>query len=718
MSKEQFTSRESKEVKNLPLSVVEDYFRKINEYENLTSEKRTIMEQYYGWEKMPGRNEKIMENFKRQWDEIENQLNSLRKSLDDMREKNPALLDAERYFFQGQEYYRLLYEISKLRDEEGKIVRNRAEKDNIKPTEAREKLKEEMPPYYKDLLEKITELKTKQDEIRSELENLRKILPDDVVKRLEFKIRAADKKEEQPLQVAQKEEVVSSEFRQNERVVKKTFELNIDLKDIFKKLGIETSGEFEEQLTQFQEERRKKIEERLRQKQRIKEQLSQIKDTNQIEEIIKNEYVKIFEDFKQKGYTINENLTFNPDFRRAVEENLVIELARDRYNKLTGVFNAYKFLQLEDEVLKQVSKKTDRGIETKIDKDTVENPIEKLRKEIENFQIEVLSDKEAEEILSKAKITGDPYKGETLTKDILKEEGLMPRYKISLGDVSIWFSSNPYELRGGRIAVVGYVEKDGEIFARSYYLSNSQGIWRYLPYYKTDENGNISWYGKGYSEESITLPIMAQKALSEIIKKSPLLRLKRDPNLIFAGLSKNFESIIMGNKSDYLEEIDEQSIRLKGKFYDREKIVPTEQIFLSEEETPDFSKLLTTWEQETSLYGKITIEVFPSKDGKLLFMFCRDELDRVWIGGIDNNSEITSTGLRKSWVDGGFLTMPAFEYQSQSYGYGNSSLMKGNYIDMYTNYISKIPVIREYNKQYEIRILKEWEEYKKRFKRF
>jgi hypothetical protein len=190
------------------------------------------MEQYYGWEKMPGRNEEIMENLKRQWDEIENQLNSLRKSLDDMREKNPALLDVERYFFQGQEYNRLSGEILKLYNEEGEIVLKRAEKDGIKPEEAREKLKEEMPSYYKDLLEQITELQKKQNEVRMELEDLRKILPDDVVKRLESKIRAAEKKEKQSTQVAQREKVTLDESQQKEEKIIQESKEQVDKSEI------------------------------------------------------------------------------------------------------------------------------------------------------------------------------------------------------------------------------------------------------------------------------------------------------------------------------------------------------------------------------------------------------------------------------------------------------------------------------------------------------
>jgi hypothetical protein len=225
MSKEKFISRESKEIKNLPLSAVEDYFRKINQYENLTNEKRIIMEQYYSWEKMSERNEKIIANFKKQWDEIENQLNSLRKSLDDMREKNPALLDAERYFNLYQEYYRLIDEIKKLRDERGEIVLKEAQISNIRNDEAEEKLEKELPSHpYKILSEKIKAMDKRKGEVHADAENMKKILPDDVVKRLDSKIMSrirgiVEKEEGRPLQVAQKEKVILDESQQKEEKI-------------------------------------------------------------------------------------------------------------------------------------------------------------------------------------------------------------------------------------------------------------------------------------------------------------------------------------------------------------------------------------------------------------------------------------------------------------------------------------------------------------------
>jgi hypothetical protein len=77
-------------------------------------------------------------------------------------------------------------------------------------------------------------------------------------------------------------------------------------------------------------------------------------------------------------------------------------------------------------------------------------------------------------------------------------------------------------------------------------------------------------------------------------------------------------------------------------------------------------------------------------------MFCRDKKNRVWIGGIENDSKTGSTGLKETWVNGGDLTTPALEYVGQTDGYGNLKMSSGEYVDMFTNYLSKIPIIIEY----------------------
>ena len=95
--------------------------------------------------------------------------------------------------------------------------------------------------------------------------------------------------------------------------------------------------------------------------------------------------------------------------------------------------------------------------------------------------IEVLSDEESRTIFNIAEIHGDEFNGKMLTKEILRSEDLLPKYKAELDGSLIWFSSNVFEISDSRIAVIAYVRKGLSIVARSYYRSNSQGKWQYLP---------------------------------------------------------------------------------------------------------------------------------------------------------------------------------------------------------------------------------------------
>jgi len=323
---------------------------------------------------------------------------------------------------------------------------------------------------------------------------------------------------------------------------------------------------------------------------------------------------------------------------------------------------------------------------------------EEIKKDPNNFKIETLEETESKEILVRTEIHGDDFNGQLLTKEILEKEDLIPKYKIGMDNSVNCYLSKGYDIGQGRIAVIAYVEKDGKIKACSYYRSNSQGVWRYLPDYTVNENGKMKWYGKGYGEESLTLPIVTQKALSKIISNLPIIKTEESPELIFAGTTKKFGKF----DADYYEETKEESKKLSNLNYKEERKTPPEQIQLKKEETPDFSTVLANWEEVTSLYGKISIEVFPSKDGILKFMFCKDSVGRVWIGGIEDNSEIQSTGLRKTWIDGGDLSTPAYEYPIQIEEYGNPEVIKvvgrTMYIDAYENYLKKIPIIKEYLK--------------------
>lgn len=306
--------------------------------------------------------------------------------------------------------------------------------------------------------------------------------------------------------------------------------------------------------------------------------------------------------------------------------------------------------------------------------------------------------RESQAILDRLEVRGSLFQGESLTKEDLLREDLGPKYKIDIEGRSIWFSSSAYELGSGRDAVVAYVEKNDRFVPRPYYRSNSQGVWRYLPAYR-ESDGHIRWYSKGYGEESITLPIEAQQALAELTQDRSEVKTPQNPEFIFAGMSNNTEY-----SSSFRDEVSYQPARLDGNFYATgSKKTPPEQVqFLDQSQSPDFSQPVAQWEQQTSIYGQIDIEAYSSKNGQFKYMFCRDRLGRAWIGGIEDSSPVTSTGLRERWIKGGDLTTPAYEYDmpgaDQTGGYGDRKLSHGQYSDMYEKYLSKIPVIQEYQR--------------------
>ncbi len=306
-----------------------------------------------------------------------------------------------------------------------------------------------------------------------------------------------------------------------------------------------------------------------------------------------------------------------------------------------------------------------------------------------------LKDEELKKIGDNLEIHGGEFLGRELTVDVLKDNGLLPKYGVEFEGVGIYFSL-PYKLVNNRIAFVVYVESGGSFIARSYYRSNSQGLFRYLPKYRLIGE-KVTWFDKGYSEESLNAPLFIQQALSVIIQKEFALQLKEDPYFIFSGTAHSLFDDVTGT---YYRETNGKPFPLDGNFgdvYDENNNLAPEDIkFTVSEDEPDFNVLVTQFTIPTVLYGDVTVEAYLSKNGKFQYMFCKDNLNRVWIGGIEDNSEVTSLGLRKNWVYAGKLTTPAFEYAKQAGIYGNGNLSKGRYVDMYKHYISKIPVIQKY----------------------
>ncbi len=71
--------------------------------------------------------------------------------------------------------------------------------------------------------------------------------------------------------------------------------------------------------------------------------------------------------------------------------------------------------------------------------------------------------------------------GAGLSVEDISRLNMLPKYKIEVGGRKILYSS-PFKIEG-RIAVLAFVEENGEYIARTYYFSNSSTLLRYLTLY-------------------------------------------------------------------------------------------------------------------------------------------------------------------------------------------------------------------------------------------
>ncbi|MDO4611856.1 MAG: hypothetical protein Q4B29_00090 [Candidatus Saccharibacteria bacterium] len=320
-----------------------------------------------------------------------------------------------------------------------------------------------------------------------------------------------------------------------------------------------------------------------------------------------------------------------------------------------------------------------------------------------------------EELLRRAEIDGDAWtqNGQEfrLTPGILKGEGLEPNRQMVIDGQTICVS-DLFKLSSGRDAVLAYIPVEGGVKVRGYYKSNSQGTWRYMPdYVKSGESSWIEWFGKGSNEEAMTLPFEIQAGLAQIEQETGVRELSGvNADFLLAGTAKQYDS-----KADYAMQMRTGAMR--GDYYEEVVAQPSERLFealsrrkqapeslvLTAEATPDFSQKVAEYAGVSTLVGKTKTEVYRSQDGRLNYLMCSDESGRSWVGGVETRAPITSTGLRREYAVAGDLATPLYDYAQQADGYGDTEDMRMKYQGMWKNYLSRVPVIQEYQQAKTLR---------------
>ena len=328
-------------------------------------------------------------------------------------------------------------------------------------------------------------------------------------------------------------------------------------------------------------------------------------------------------------------------------------------------------------------------------------------KEAEEWRIEKDAVRLSAEFLPGAEIVGDKWVQDgqeyALTTEILKKVGLGPKFYLEMGGaevaLSVAFKVDVHE------AVIAYVRLNNQIKVRGYYRSNSQAMWRFLADY-VGGNGEIAWYGVGFNEESLTLPMKFQKELNYISARGLLEIPGVNTGFFLGGTAKRYASkdeykqLVAEGKmdSDYYKEMEHEP-RLNFGVLSAEKHPPFS-IDIEDEYGPNFRKQLDHYMMETETYGKVTVRQFPSFNDELRYLVCevgKKEDKKAWIGTIEVNAPMTSVGLTAGWVSSGDICTPLLEYQTMTGGYG--TVLDGRtdgYESMWEKYLSQMPIIKKY----------------------
>lgn len=297
--------------------------------------------------------------------------------------------------------------------------------------------------------------------------------------------------------------------------------------------------------------------------------------------------------------------------------------------------------------------------------------------------------------------------GKPLTIEHLEKNGLSPKFQLKVGKKRVWVS-NFFEFRpcidsdkNKKLSVVVYIQNaDGEFCPRIFYLSDSQGIFRYLPSLTHLQHGDkleILHLSKGYDESTLDGHYELQKQLAKLSDDpNNIVDICESPS-IFVGASGSPELSTGENvKSTYRIEVEPKP---KIKMFNDTSSLTEINFQKNPDLKPNFERMVTSYNLQTALYGEITVEIYFSKNESLVYFFGTSR-DMSWVVSIQENKEINSLGIHNSWINMKKLTVPPFEYmnnldteiQSQAV----QQIPNTHYVNIYDIYDMHIPLIQEY----------------------
>jgi hypothetical protein len=243
-----------------------------------------------------------------------------------------------------------------------------------------------------------------------------------------------------------------------------------------------------------------------------------------------------------------------------------------------------------------------------------------------------------------------------------------PRYKLQLDGITYYCSNPVYNENIVRPAIIALVCKDGHVYPRVFYSSNSQACWRVAPLIEYQP----FYIGKGKDENDTQLPIAVQIALNRLPtnpKKSSVL----------------LHHITGQNEDNYCQEV--------------------ESIALSEFPglLPNFGNPILVTEINASKYGKLKASLFASKDGSVQYLFYEDKNGRAFLAVVEKvkDNPINSYGVRKNAFELLGMDAPLIEHACMiskefwAEAEWEPKYPEGRYSSNW-NYVRQIKIIQDY----------------------
>jgi hypothetical protein len=310
------------------------------------------------------------------------------------------------------------------------------------------------------------------------------------------------------------------------------------------------------------------------------------------------------------------------------------------------------------------------------------------------------------------------------TVEFYRAMGLEPKTTIEVGGKKIHMS-DPYDLGEGRAGVVAYIEEGGRTYVRSFYRSNSRGVWQSASHHGSlmRHNGDLvmfdGHYGKGHGngKYSTVLPIELQAHLHTIApaggkQLQPLpAHLQghkmgfRDPitrKIVAHETDVGASEVAFFGPLDY-ETKDSFHTATGDANYERPLLhnpqgVGSELSVLQPAQEPDFSVTARTFKvslDRTVYPNDVTAYVVPSKNKEINYMFYSDG-SRVWLAQVDVvNAKVSSFGAKTEMFDPGNLAVARAEYHVMMPRGYRGEMINGSYGEVKATFHDSIPMLRD-----------------------